>query len=69
VDKNYYKVLMQNKFTLFIDRLFFSELVARSRKELHCDENEDHISVVGVLHIGFKDSIIKKMISSLSEYH
>lgn len=45
----------------------FSELVARSREELHCDANVDDIFVEGILHMGLQVSIIRQMISIASE--
>jgi len=41
----------------------FSELVAWSREELHCDANEEDIAVEGLLHFGSKNTIFKRMIS------
>jgi len=41
---------------IFNDRPLFSELFRRARDELHCNSNEDTISVEGVLHYGYGKS-------------
>ena len=49
---------------LFNEKPSFSELVVRAREELHCHRADDDngITVEGVLHLGFPPNILRKMI-------
>ena len=49
---------------LFNEKPSFSELVARAWEELHCQgaDDDDGITVEGVLHLGFPSNILRKMI-------
>ena len=56
---------MQSMPVLFNDRTSFSEMVARAREELHClgdDDDDDGITVEGVLHLGSPPNILRRMI-------
>jgi hypothetical protein len=55
---------MQNVPVLFNEKPSFSELVARDREELHCHgaDDDDGITIDGVLHLGSSPNILRKMI-------
>jgi hypothetical protein len=54
---------MQSVSVLFNEKPSFSELVVRDRKELHCHgDDDDGITVEGVLHLGSPPNILRKMI-------
>ena len=57
-------VEMQSVPVLFNKKPSFSELVARSREELHCHgaDDDDGIAVEVVLHLGSPPNILSKMI-------
>ena len=57
-------VEMQSMPVLFNEKPSFSELVARAREELHCHgaDDDDVITVEGVLHLGSPPNILRKMI-------
>ena len=57
-------VVMQSVPMLFNEKPSFSELVARAWEELHCQgaDDDDGITVEGVLHLGFPPNILRKMI-------
>ena len=52
---------MQSMPVLFNDRPSFSEMVARAREKLHClgDDDDDGITVEGVLHLGSPPNILR----------
>ena len=52
---------------MFDDRPLFSELFASARDELHCNSNEDGISVEGVLHYGKSSHIFRQLVPIASE--
>jgi hypothetical protein len=55
---------MQNISVLFNEKPSFSELVAKAREELHCHgaDDDDGITVEGVLHLCSSPNILRKMI-------
>ena len=54
---------MQSVPVLFNDRPSFSEMVARAREELYClEDDDDGITVGGVLHLGSPPNILRRMI-------
>jgi len=53
---------MQNVLVLFNDRPSFSEFVGRTREELHWYGNDDNIVIEGVLHLGSKDSKLRRIV-------
>ena len=57
-------VHMERVPVLFNEKPSFSELVARAREELYClgDDDDDGITVEGVLHLSFPPNILMKMI-------
>ena len=57
-------VEMQSVPMLFNEKPLFSELIARTREELHCHgaDDDDGIIVEGVLHLGSPPNILRKMI-------
>ena len=56
-------VEMQSVPVLFNEKPSFSELVAKTREELHCHgADDDGIAVEGVLHLGSSPNILRKMI-------
>lgn len=58
---------MQRVALIIMARPSYSDLVALSREELHCDRNEEGISMEGLLHFGSKDTILRQMIPIDSE--
>ena len=58
-------VEIQSMPVLFNEKPSFSELVARAREKLHCHgaNDDDGITVEGVLHLGSPSNILRKMIS------
>lgn len=52
---------------IFDDRPLFSELSGRARDELHCNSNEDAISIKGVLHYGKPGQCFRRLIPIASE--
>ena len=57
-------VEMQSVPVLFNEKPSFSELVARAQEELQCHgaDDDDGITVEGVLHLGSPPNILRKMI-------
>ena len=53
---------MQRVPLMFDDRSLFYELFDSSRDELHCNSNEDVISVEGVLHYGKSGHIFRQLV-------
>ena len=54
---------MQSVPVLFNDRPSFSEMVARAQEELHClGDDDDGITVEGVLHLGSPSNILRQII-------
>ena len=58
---------MQRVPLMFDDRPLFSELFGSARDELHCNSNEDGISVEGVLHYGKSGRIFRRLVPIASE--
>ena len=53
---------MQRVPLMFDERPLFSELFGSARDELHCNSNEDGISVDGILHYGKSGHIFKQLV-------
>jgi hypothetical protein len=49
---------MQSESVRYNDRSSFSELIAITREDLRCHENDDGISIEEILHMSSKNSII-----------
>jgi hypothetical protein len=58
---------MQRVPLIFDDRPLFSEFFGSARHELHCNSNEDRISVEGVLHYGKLGCIFRLLVPIASE--
>ena len=52
---------------MFDDRPLFCELFGSACDELHCNSNEDGISVEGVLYYGKSGGIFKRLVPIASE--
>ena len=52
---------------MFDDRPLFSELFGSAHDELHCNSNEEGISVEGVLHYGKSGCIFRRLVPITSE--
>ena len=58
---------MQRVPLMFDERPLFSELFGSARDELHCNSNEDGISVEGVLDYGKSGRIFRRLVPIASE--
>ena len=58
---------MQRVPLMFDNRPLFYELFCSARDELHCNSNEDGISVEGVLHYGKSGCIFRRLVPIASE--